>query len=97
MPIMTRTDVSLSAGQAAGTSAVVTSNPNRTTLIIGNLSANAGRVNLADASGGYGMPIPALGVMAFGMTGYNYTPGCPTEAVFVGGLSAGDKVSIWEA
>jgi hypothetical protein len=93
MPAMIRTAVALSAGQAAGTTAILAANPNRTSLTIGNDTATDAKVDVVDASGGYGMPLPTKGVLGFGGRG---GPICPTDAIFIMGLAAGDKVTIWE-
>jgi hypothetical protein len=97
MPKMTATEVSLSAGQAAGTSVLIAANANRTSLVIGNNTATDATVHISDASGGYGMPLPAGGVIAFGGHGIQGGPACPTNAIYVGGLAAADKVTVWES
>lgn len=96
MPALSVTEVSLSAGQAAGTTAVLAANPNRTSLYIGHNSASDARIQLEDASDGYGMPFPTKTVLHFG-GGNPHWPICPTQAVFIGGLAAADKVTIWES
>lgn len=96
MPAMQRTIVSLSAGQAAGTASVLAANPNRKVLYIGNIQAVDARVDVSDASGGYGMPLPQKSTVMFGGDNPQWSI-CPTDAIFVGGLSAADKLTIWEA
>lgn len=97
MPSFARTPVALSAAQAAGTSPVLAANPNRTVLVIGNIQATDARVDVADTSGGFGLPLPQKSTLMFGGSGNAYSPSCPTDAIYVGGLSAGDKLTFWEA
>lgn len=94
MPAMQRTVVTLTAGQAAGTDPILPANLNRTTLVAGNATATAARLDVAAVGAGEGMPLPAGGIVGFGQRG---GPTCPTDALYVGGLAETDKLTIWEA
>lgn len=86
------TQVTLSAGQAAGTVALVAANPNRRAMIIGNPGANAMTVLLtASSAAGWGHPLPAAGVLAFGTELL-----CPNNAIYCLGTT-NDKITVWEA
>lgn len=86
------TQVTLSAGQAAGTAALLAANPNRRALTIGNPGANNMTIVVTPSSGaGFGMPLPAGGVIAFGQELL-----APNQAIYCLGTT-GDKITIWEA
>lgn len=95
MPVMVVTEVSLSAGQAAGTTAALAANVNRKGVYMGHNAAGTARVQVQDASDGYGMPFPTATILLLGGGNPNW-PVCPTEALFIGGLAAADKVTFWE-
>jgi len=78
---------SLSAGQAAGTTEILAANANRKALKI---------VPPADCTlriGATGAGIPLFGGVANEFSGGD----CPTNALFVTGLTAGVAVTVWEA
>lgn len=90
-----RTTVTLNAGQAAGTAPVLAANPNRTTLILGNIQTTNARFDVADTSGGFGMPLPGQSILQLGAGSPNW-PACPTDAIYIGGLALNDKITLWE-
>lgn len=88
----TETLVTLSAGQAAGTTPVLAANSNRKLLTLGNPGANVMLVNLVPgAVAGQGLPLAAASVLAF-----DRNLPCPPNAIYVLG-TAGDKLTIWTA
>lgn len=79
---------SLSAGQAAGTSAILAANANRTAIKI----VPPADCTLAIASGA------SVGIPLFGGVANEFSGGdCPTNALYVTGLTAGAAITIWEA
>lgn len=101
MPAMTRTVVTLSANQASGVTACLLANPNRSTLIAANRTATNGALDtIANSGAGEGMPFLATSIVGFGGDGRDRGaggPACPTEAIFVTGFAAADKITFWEA
>lgn len=79
---------SLSAGQAAGTATVLAANANRKSLMI-NPPADCFLAIGSGATGGY----PLFADVPNQITGQD----CPTNALYIGGLSAAASVVIWEA
>lgn len=78
---------SLSAGQAAGTLAVLAANPNRRALMI-NPSADCQLTIGAGATRGWKL----FGNLPNTITGQE----CPADDIFIIGLTAGATVTIWE-
>jgi len=101
MPAVLRTLVTLSAGQAAGTDPVLSTNPNRTSLVAGNPTATNGRLDVAAVGAGEGLPFAAGAVLPFGGEGGRPYggggPACPTQAIYVGGFAENDKLTFWES
>lgn len=78
---------SLSAGQAAGTAEILAANPNRKALKI----VPPADCTLKISNGGAGIPM-------FGGVANEFSGGdCPTNALYVTGLSVGVAVAVWEA
>lgn len=91
MPAVLETQVTLSAGQAAGTTPIVAANPNRLMLTMGNPGANNLLISVTNGhAAGEGMPVLAGGIIALGKDLL-----CPTQAIYGLG-TAGDKITIWE-
>jgi hypothetical protein len=78
---------SLSANQAAGTQAIVAANAGRKTLML-NPPADCVLTITSGATKGR----PLFGNVPNAIAG----PECPTNALFVSGLSAGQTLTIWE-
>jgi hypothetical protein len=97
MPTMSRTVVTLTANQAAGTDPVLAANTNRTSLVAGNPTATEGVIDIANPGAGEGMPFPAGGIVAFGGHGIQGGPACPTNAIYVDGFAAADVLTFWES
>lgn len=82
--------VTLSSGQAAGTTAVIAENMGRRAIKF--IPPTDCRIQLA--SGGDA----DTGVPIFADVEYSWVGGeCPINALFVTGLSEGDALTIWEA
>lgn len=79
---------SLSAGQAAGTTAILPANPSRTALKL---------VPPADCTLTIGSAL-TTGIPLYGGVSNDLTGGdCPTNQLFVRGLSAGAALTMWES
>ena len=83
-----RTVVALTAAQAAGTDPVLLTNPERRSLTL--LPSADCRLALS-AGATRGLPLSSTAINRF--TG----AGCPTNALYVIGLSSGSALIIWEA
>lgn len=79
---------SLTSGQAAGTNAVIGVNASRKALAI---NPPADCILRLSGSAAAGMPLYG------GIPNVFVGPECPTNALFISGLSAGQSVTIWEA
>lgn len=78
---------SLSAGQVAGTASIIGANPARKSLMI-NPPADC----VLTLSSGAVRGLPLFGGVANSITGQE----CPTNALYVSGLSTGAALTIWE-
>lgn len=91
------TKITLSAGQAAGTTAILTAETGvvgtRGNVIIGNPGVTAANLHMSTGqTHGTGLPLAAGALLAFDgeLAGYD-------GALFVTGLAAGDKMTLWIA
>lgn len=78
---------SLSAGQAAGTTEILAANANRKAVKVGPPADCTLKIGTSGAG------IPLFGGVANEFSGGD----CPTNALYVTGLSAGVAVTVWEA
>lgn len=83
------TIASLSSGQAAGVAAVLSGNADRKGLMINPPVDCLLKIATADDAGGW----PLYGGVPNSIVGQS----CPTNALYLTGLSAGQAVAIWEA
>lgn len=83
-----RSIASLSSGQAAGTSSIIGANANRTALKIVPPVDCTLLISSSVATG-----IPLFGGVSNDLSGSD----CPTNTLYLRGLTTGAAVSIWEA
>ncbi|QCW21981.1 hypothetical protein JessAGP_051c [Caulobacter phage Jess A] len=92
------TKIVLSAGQAAGTEAILAAEPgsgagNRVAVVFGNPNATMCNLHLSDSeTHGTGLPVAGYSTASFNRD----LPGLG-NALYVTGLTAGNVVVIWEA
>ena len=91
------TKITLTANQAAGTDPILAAEtatiPVRRAVVIGNPGVTTANLHLATgATHGTGLPLLGGGLVAFS----DALPGVD-NALYVTGLSTGDKLSIWVA
>lgn len=89
------TKITLTAGQAAGTDAILAAESValRQAVIVGNPGTSDANLHLATgATGGTGLPLPGGQLIAFS----HALPGLD-NALYVTGLAAGDKLTVWVA